>query len=898
MTKTPDSVYLFLFSTYFSVQYIKSCKTPHKGSSSHPHVSLGPGPKLSQGVGVLRIVWIRTGTSCLSTLGQHFGVTIKGLLCWICANIVIPSSAVRILWTGPTNKLRRHIAKWSVQGKEKNKQGSSIIPPPVLLPPSNNPRTTNNSRSASEAPRVIVPEAQASSSSGAAAGCRQIADQTVACVTASLELQFQRESTVLLPLLGSGRSSPSLDNPEEQPEQTSASILNLHASQKTNPATSSTQQDPTSAVTIQSAQTPLVQPTVVQNPVQLPLAIVPPVQTTIAQNPNPSKPKMDHLKLPNIVGHNTFKRDKKPESLKWYLNTVEEFATTAKATTAVDRKFLALRHVDYVTQQQWNCLETAEDPYTWEEFKEEELMENYPESKEAEKGSMAALGRLVRKFAVAIDDLSEYRKYTQEFKTALKKLGAERITNRETAILFMKGLSQELQGEVRSIQVTPVESLGSYKAAEVSWAKTHTKAELFVYKPQEDNNRYVWTDIKEAALRIVKEESSTLYYDQPRASKKETGPKRASLDNDTKQIKEFASKVHELDSTIELAMATHLDKFTTNNCKELLEMKVFIEASMKPQAQGQASNNTNTLPPPAQRGYKPRSKEMCFCCFGPGHYIGDCVKRHEDIDQGILKVVDGRTVFYNGKNIPREPKHNSPCDKACEYHARRVLGQHIQLDENDSYEDVDYESRDDEIQTLKAEKAQLNQIVKQRVRPSTPPRTSFAQEDVASVLGEALKTINRFSTIMDKEQLVQTRGGKSPKVLPPKPTSAEPNRKGAAKKAYRVVPNTDMEEAVNKIVDTIGETMIPIAVKHVIAASTGVQKGLQAKMGKSRRSNSTQGVEGDILAKTVQKFSVTTIMEGPLAPARPPLAERNKPTESVAQFMTLEEDFLDISKLS
>ncbi|KAJ6524960.1 hypothetical protein B0H19DRAFT_1085079 [Mycena capillaripes] len=37
----------------YTLYVYKSCKTSHKGSSSHPHVSLGPGPKLSQGVALL-----------------------------------------------------------------------------------------------------------------------------------------------------------------------------------------------------------------------------------------------------------------------------------------------------------------------------------------------------------------------------------------------------------------------------------------------------------------------------------------------------------------------------------------------------------------------------------------------------------------------------------------------------------------------------------------------------------------------------------------------------------------------------------------------------------------------------------------------------------------------------
>ncbi|KAJ7859276.1 hypothetical protein B0H13DRAFT_1901525 [Mycena leptocephala] len=53
----------------------------------------------------------------------------------------------------------------------------------------------------------------------------------------------------------------------------------------------------------------------------------------------------------------------------------------------------------------------------------------------------------------------------------------------------------------------------------------------------------------------------------------------------------------------------------------------------------------------------------------------NCRKRHDDIDKGIVKVVDGKTLFFDGKTIPREPRHISALDKARDYHERRHVSQ-------------------------------------------------------------------------------------------------------------------------------------------------------------------------------------------------------------------------------
>ncbi|KAJ6522909.1 hypothetical protein B0H19DRAFT_973162, partial [Mycena capillaripes] len=93
-----------------------------------------------------------------------------------------------------------------------------------------------------------------------------------------------------------------------------------------------------------------------------------------------------------------------------------------KASAEKDKKWMALRYVDTNVQNQWNSLTAAEDPYTWEDMKAE-IIDSYPECKNGQQGSIAALKRFVRKTRrVDIEDIKPLKAYILGFRGHPKKL--------------------------------------------------------------------------------------------------------------------------------------------------------------------------------------------------------------------------------------------------------------------------------------------------------------------------------------------------------------------------------------------------------------------------------------------------------------------------------------------
>jgi hypothetical protein len=144
--------------------------------------------------------------------------------------------------------------------------------------------------------------------------------------------------------------------------------------------------------------------------------------------------------------------------------------------------------------------------------------------------------------------------------------------------------------------------------------------------------------------------------------------------------------------------------------------------------------------------------------------MSDCRKRHDDIDKGIVKVVDGKTLFFDGKTIPREPRHISALDKARDYHERRHVSQNYDelMDHYFGEEpSAEYDSKPDEIRTLKAELAMLQRQQTER-SPRASPRKTLIQEESGDKarLDSALKAMERMSLLLGTDQLVQTRTGR------------------------------------------------------------------------------------------------------------------------------------------
>ncbi|KAJ6497948.1 hypothetical protein DFH09DRAFT_906606, partial [Mycena vulgaris] len=134
---------------------------------------------------------------------------------------------------------------------------------------------------------------------------------------------------------------------------------------------------------------------------------------------------MDKSKLPATYGHKAPTFDgRESEDLERYLDTVEDIIEVTKATSNGEKKWIALRYCTTATRREWAALPHHEDEYTWEQFKDQ-ILKNYPESRESKEGSIALLDKLVRRYytkKVPMDDVGDFMSFIRQFRAEAEKL--------------------------------------------------------------------------------------------------------------------------------------------------------------------------------------------------------------------------------------------------------------------------------------------------------------------------------------------------------------------------------------------------------------------------------------------------------------------------------------------
>ncbi len=480
-----------------------------------------------------------------------------------------------------------------------------------------------------------------------------------------------------LPGYSGNSSSPA---PEVTPVSDSASVSNSHPSQNTNPV-------------------PFI-------PVQIPVVPNPVPNPVMSTTPNPVASTIDHSKLPFGFGKNSlkFNDSEEIEELPAFFENVESIAARVGATSAEDIKWIALHYCESQTKEHWRALASANDPFTWEEFKTE-VKASYPELKEIERGSLKTLQKLVAKTAakkLRNNDTAGLQQYHRNFRATVQKLlkgSTPRVVNRELVSLYLLGLPELFRQEVKSImRTTSRESLGSYKRASAAWAAANPGV-AYVAPERDETDLFDWTDLLDAATRITEEESLNIFrldsYTVADAKKgsvvllqedssaggsgdvKALAAKLEKLEAETqkqqrKMVEDKLAYEKEISNQLASTFATHLDKFTSDQHRELQQIKAAVEGSRADNPVRQSSGASYSAPNFVRN--RTPGNMPCYYCYEPGHFILECAHLKEDVNKGKVRM-DGsnRARLYDGKTIPREPMNKSPKEKAHEYFDRRVV---------------------------------------------------------------------------------------------------------------------------------------------------------------------------------------------------------------------------------
>jgi hypothetical protein len=422
-------------------------------------------------------------------------------------------------------------------------------------------------------------------------------------------------------------------------------------------------------------------------------------------------PSLDFSKLPPNYGRNalSFNAEDDVGELPAFLENIEAICKKVGALKAEDEKWVALHYCTSKTKEQWKSLVTFADGYSWDDFKEE-LRLSYPELKEAEKGSLKVIRTLSERTArrpIKINDMVGLQAFHMDFRSIMRKLlePTPRILNREAVAFYLKGLSTELKSQVKGvIRVTARESLTSYKKAKEAWDLAHkATGAIYVAPSIDEDDKYAWSDLLDIAVTIVLEESSGMFEQEttpPSEGKKNAtmvllqdtkgdhdvgitpavkilAEKFSKLEADTRELhrkeaKEKEDFHKEVSDQLANAFATHMDKFTADQHKELQQIRMAVEGKRSDYSV-QPSNHRSAGPSFIKN--RTTSSMDCYYCYEPGHFILECPNLKADVEKGVVRMENNRAKFYDGKNVPREPPNKSPRDKAHEYYSRRTVSQ-------------------------------------------------------------------------------------------------------------------------------------------------------------------------------------------------------------------------------
>lgn len=553
--------------------------------------------------------------------------------------------------------------------------------------------------------------------------------QTEGRINANLEIQTRRELSVHRSASRSRPSSPAAES--VLPQTTSSEIL---------VGSNNSQVSQTASITNSQAIT---------NP--------------IIQTEPTVKMVMDKSKLPHNYGRNALVFDgDEPEGLEKYLSTLEDIFETVQATADEEKKDIAIRYCVTGTAREWSAFATFQPGSTWEEFKEEVIL-NYPECRESKEGSFALLDRLVKKTKrnkIGFDDQGEFMSFTRKFRAEVEKLlhPHSRISNRDITTRFLEccegSLVVAIRNKLRNMapeSLPSAKALAAAKTAEAAQKATVSQRRLLDAMKNWTSNRddkFYWTDVLALAAELVEEESVSFYSTGPNielAVKKTAG--KAVL------IQE-KGKDPELNEMIEAAIAAGLDKLGAAHHKDMVDVQTKIDELSRGKAASQepAPRRWGEPEKPAYNRQSGNSSRDCFYCGKFGHFIAECQTRHSDIDNGVIKVIDGKTFFYDGRPIPREPKNKTQSQKAAEYKARQTMNSNLfTFDFSEAYiQDTEpntpaYDSRDDEIRTLRAERGQMRVLLQnQSGGVKSTPSGSKRQSTPKEILSNPYKQMQQF----------------------------------------------------------------------------------------------------------------------------------------------------------
>jgi hypothetical protein len=477
-------------------------------------------------------------------------------------------------------------------------------------------------------------------------------------------------------------------------------------------------------------------------------------------------------------------RHKDVDSLQEFLDKMDRLMFAAK-TEEADKNACLVEYADSRARREWMTY-TSYLKGTHEEFLKD-VIDHYPSVRDSEKGSIAILNKALKAFRdgeIRTEDQEELMDLVRPVQLEVKKLVPDQLTHKSAVAKFMDKLAPEFQAKIWNrldmdkvardlIPVDPTDAVAV--AARAARIKAREK------------DRYLFEDVVTVAREISQDYAFKGEYS--------SGDVATSATESYKVVKtEPSSYKLDMEKQNSVMMAAFEGKFqqwTQNQAKANEENWVRLDQFMKTRAPAQIEQRGVTMDSTArtQQGYgRPViQNDMCHYCRFTGHYIMNCEHRKRHIEEGKLKVMNGKDFLRDGAPLfnPKDGRSKMTMVEELSRRAAQNFGATV-FSYSEFHEKLDYDSRGDEDRTVQiAEMTHQRQLVQsqfqdgaiqlaQIVPGAVQPAPMAAQlPNIVALENQMVQVVATLVQIQQVQQqlIVQTRG--NPNRTAPAPAQPE-----------------------------------------------------------------------------------------------------------------------------
>ena len=389
---------------------------------------------------------------------------------------------------------------------------------------------------------------------------------------------------------------------------------------------------------------------------------------------------------------------KRPQELRRFLRWMEDLWKGAGIEDDQEKKESLGKYADQDSEEEWKALENYPPDFSWEDYRKE-LIENYPEAAEAERGTPARMRQICRETRdIRLGDLPVLYSFRRQFMAEAKKLSKDppAMSNRELVELFIGSLAPSFTAAV-------LQFLGN--KAEQKQKTTAGQTGQGEFRRLED--RYDLEDICKAAVQVSENAGMfpmiNIHEIEPEGVKRSTKLNQFQL-QPAADTNKLVQKLESLES-VQALERDKMDMVSKNLDSKFTALEDMMKSMMSQVQNGARRDQVPQYDPNSgvrlgQAGTIPRwgpssdknhnhEGDTCFYCGGKGHYVPECEVFKGDLKAGKIKLNgEGKMRMPDGAYVPNFPNGATIKERIERYNMKKQNQFYCGYDENDEIPEV------------------------------------------------------------------------------------------------------------------------------------------------------------------------------------------------------------------